>query len=145
MGDKTAGEFEERFVDVGPWITDDDLWALIEPLPPPWPEKSPGPRPAADRLCRQGIQHVLHNDVAWQILPLELRFGSGQTCRRRPDHRQQAGVFDHPGQGVHHGPAVTQSSPSSEMFIGAADFCKPLHRRAQLRVVARPLPESLQP
>jgi hypothetical protein len=31
----------------------DDLRALIEPLPPPWPEKAPGPRPvpAPDRLC----------------------------------------------------------------------------------------------
>ncbi|MFB9465571.1 hypothetical protein [Streptomyces cinereospinus] len=26
---------------------DDDLWALIEPLLPPWPEKAPGPRPRA--------------------------------------------------------------------------------------------------
>ncbi|GAA3293389.1 hypothetical protein GCM10020295_15100 [Streptomyces cinereospinus] len=30
-----------------PWIMDDDLWALIEPLLPPWPEKAPGPRPRA--------------------------------------------------------------------------------------------------
>lgn len=33
------------------WIVDDDLWALIEPLLPPWSERSPGPRPVADRLC----------------------------------------------------------------------------------------------
>ena len=38
-----------------PWIVDDDLWALIEPLLSPWPEKSPDPRPVADRLCLQGI------------------------------------------------------------------------------------------
>uniref|UniRef100_UPI003EBD1138 transposase n=1 Tax=Streptomyces sp. bgisy104 TaxID=3413785 RepID=UPI003EBD1138 len=35
-----------------------------------------------------------HNDVAWQLLPLELGFGSGQTCWRRLDRWQQAGVFD---------------------------------------------------
>nr|WP_149551543.1 transposase [Streptomyces marokkonensis] len=77
-----------------PWIVDDDLWALIEPLLPPWPEKSPGPRPVADRLCLQGILYVLHNDTAWQLLPLELGFGSGQTCWRRLERWQQAGVFD---------------------------------------------------
>ena len=67
---------------------------LIEPLLPPWPEKSPGPRPVADRLCLQGILYVLHNDIAWQLLPLELGFGSGQTCWRRLERWQQAGVFD---------------------------------------------------
>ncbi|MGW1171577.1 hypothetical protein [Streptomyces sp. NPDC002550] len=30
---------------------DDDLWALIEPLLPPWPQRAPGPRPVPDRLC----------------------------------------------------------------------------------------------
>ncbi|WP_406224247.1 IS5 family transposase [Streptomyces canus] len=77
-----------------PWIVDDDLWALIEPLLPPWPERSPGPKPVADRLCLQGVLYVLHRDVAWQLLPLELGFGSRQTCWRRLDRWQQAGVFD---------------------------------------------------
>ncbi|MEU2335938.1 IS5 family transposase [Streptomyces sp. NPDC013172] len=77
-----------------PWIVDDDLWALIEPLLPPWPEKSPGPRPVADRHCLQGILYVLYNDIAWQLLPPELGFGSGQTCWRRLERWQQAGVFD---------------------------------------------------
>ncbi|MDX3229633.1 IS5 family transposase [Streptomyces sp. ME19-01-6] len=77
-----------------PWIVDDALWALIEPLLPRWPEQSPGPRPVPDRLCLQGILYVLHNDIAWQLLPLELGFGSGQTCWRRLDRWQQAGVFD---------------------------------------------------
>ncbi|WP_443044548.1 transposase [Streptomyces sp. NBC_00343] len=44
-----------------PWTVDDDLWALIEPLLPPWPERSPGPRPVADRLCLQGVLYVLYN------------------------------------------------------------------------------------
>lgn len=66
-----------------PWIVDDDLWMLIEPLLPPWPERSPGPRPVPDRLCLQGILYVLYNDLARQLLPLELGFGSGQTCWRR--------------------------------------------------------------
>ena len=62
---------------------DDDLRALIEPLLPPWPEKAPGLRPVPDRLCLQGILYVLRNDIAWQLLPLKLGFGSGQTCWRR--------------------------------------------------------------
>ncbi|MFE3883121.1 transposase [Streptomyces lydicus] len=77
-----------------PWIVDDALWALIEPLLPPWPERSPGPRPVADRLCLQGILYVLHHDIAWQMLPPGLGFGSGQTCWRRLERWQQAGIFD---------------------------------------------------
>ncbi|WP_159106614.1 transposase [Streptomyces rishiriensis] len=77
-----------------PWIVDDDLWALVEPLLPPWPEKAPGPRPVPDRQCLQGILYVLHNDIAWRLLPLELRFGSGQTCWRRLERWQKAGTFD---------------------------------------------------
>nr|WP_181012470.1 MULTISPECIES: IS5 family transposase [unclassified Streptomyces] len=77
-----------------PWIVDDELWALIEPLLPPWPERSPGPRPVSDRRCLQGVLFVLYNDIAWQLLPLELGFGSGQTCWRRLDRWQKAGVFD---------------------------------------------------
>ncbi|WP_326762827.1 IS5 family transposase [Streptomyces phaeochromogenes] len=53
-----------------------------------------GPRSVADRLCLQGILYVLHNDVAWQLLPLECGFGSGQTCRRRLERWQKAGVFE---------------------------------------------------
>jgi hypothetical protein len=72
---------------------DDDVWALIEPLRPPWPTRSPGPRPVGDRLCLQDVLYVLHQDVAWQLLPLELGFGSGQTCWRRLDRWQRAGAF----------------------------------------------------
>lgn len=78
-------------VSTRPWIVDDDLWKLIEPLLPPWPGRSPGPKPVDDRLCLQGI---LYQDIAWQLLPLELGFGSGQTCWRRLDRWQQAGVFE---------------------------------------------------
>ncbi|MFJ1606165.1 transposase [Streptomyces sp. NPDC088253] len=63
-----------------PWIVDDDLWARIEPLLPPWPERSPAPKPAPDRLCLQDILYVPHQDMTWQLLPLEPGFGSGQTC-----------------------------------------------------------------
>ncbi|MET7930173.1 transposase [Streptomyces sp. NPDC005349] len=58
---------------------DDDLWALIEPLLPLRPERSPGPKPVDDRLCLQGILYVLNQNIAWQLLFLELEFGSGQA------------------------------------------------------------------
>ncbi|WP_432189966.1 IS5 family transposase [Streptomyces sp. Tue6028] len=75
-------------------MVDDGLWTLIEPVLPPWPERSPGAWPVADRACLQGILYVLHNDMTGQLLPLQPGFGSGQTCRRRPERWQQAGVFD---------------------------------------------------
>ncbi|WP_277744548.1 transposase [Streptomyces sp. LX-29] len=55
---------------------------MVAPLLPPWPEKAPGLRLVPDRLCLTGILYVLHNDVAWQRLPLELGFGSVKTCWR---------------------------------------------------------------
>ncbi|MGW0758792.1 transposase [Streptomyces sp. NPDC002814] len=63
-----------------PWILDDELWALMEPLLPPWPQKAPGPKPVDDRLCLQSILYVLYNDVSWQLLPLELRFARGRPA-----------------------------------------------------------------
>ncbi|MEU9774265.1 hypothetical protein [Streptomyces sp. NPDC047968] len=32
--------------------------------------------------------------LGWQLLPLELGFGSGQTCWQRLDWWQKAGAFD---------------------------------------------------
>ncbi|WP_443034751.1 IS5 family transposase [Streptomyces sp. BE308] len=75
-------------------MADDELWALVEPLLPPWPERSPGPRQVSDQFFLQGILFVLCNDTAWQLLSLELGFGSGQTCWHRLDRWQRAGVFD---------------------------------------------------
>ncbi|WP_436995176.1 transposase [Streptomyces sp. enrichment culture] len=66
----------------------------MEPLLPPWPERSPGPRPVPDRRCLQGILYVLYNDIGWQLLPPELGISSGQTCWRRLVRWQEAGVFD---------------------------------------------------
>ncbi|WP_435840594.1 transposase [Streptomyces bobili] len=59
---------------------DDELWALIEPLLPPWPERSPGPRPVADRLCLQDILFVLYDDIVWQLLPMELGAARGNPA-----------------------------------------------------------------
>ena len=75
-------------------MVDDDLWALIAPLLPPWPERAPGPRPVDDRACLQGILFVLYTGITWHQLPPELGFGSGQICWRRLHRWSEAGVFD---------------------------------------------------
>ncbi|WP_408997319.1 hypothetical protein [Streptomyces europaeiscabiei] len=38
--------------------------------------------PVPDGLRLPGILYLLHDDIAWQLLPLELGFGSGRTCWR---------------------------------------------------------------
>ncbi|MBY8842875.1 transposase [Streptomyces sp. SP2-10] len=37
---------------------------------------------------------MLYNDISWQLLPLELGFGSGRACWRRLRRWHMAGVFD---------------------------------------------------
>src|SRR3954451_23856208 len=79
-----------------PWIVDDGLWALIEPLLP-WRERRfryPGRRRLDDRLVLQGILFVLHTGVGWEHLPQELGFGCGMTAWRRLRAWQQAGVWE---------------------------------------------------
>lgn len=75
-----------------PWIVDDELWALIEPLLPGWPSRR-GRKPIPDRLCLQGVLFVLHSGIGWEHLPQELGFGSGMTCWRL-ERWCRAGVFD---------------------------------------------------
>lgn len=61
----------------------DELWSLIEPLLPPRPQKVPGPKPVDDRRWLQGILYVLHTDISWQQLPLELGFDATLECRSK--------------------------------------------------------------
>ncbi|MGW1207308.1 transposase [Streptomyces cyaneofuscatus] len=79
-----------RVLDRGSWAT--SCGTLIDPLLPSWPERTPGPRPVSDRLRPQGIPFVLCIDITWQLLLLEMGFGSGQTCWRRLDGWRQAGA-----------------------------------------------------
>ncbi|WP_324188439.1 IS5 family transposase [Nocardia higoensis] len=63
-----------------PWIVDDELCAVIEPLPPERPAGTPGPAQMDPRLVLQGILFVLFTGIGWEDLPPELGFGSGMTC-----------------------------------------------------------------
>ena len=54
---------------VKPWLVDDALWAVVQPLLPLRPRRArnPGRRPLDDRLVLQGILFVLHTGIGWGI------------------------------------------------------------------------------
>jgi len=63
-----------------PLVTD-ELWAVIERLLPPEPERPKGGRPRIDnRACLTGILFVLKGGIPWEMLPQEMGCGSGMTC-----------------------------------------------------------------
>src|SRR3954471_17367782 len=78
-----------------PWVVEDGLWELIEPLLPKQERRFryPGRRRLDDRLVLQGILFVLHTGIGWEHLPQELGFGSGMTAWRRLREWQEAGVW----------------------------------------------------
>ena len=79
-----------------PWIVDDELWGLIEPVLPQTPRRFgyPGRKRLDDRPVLQGILFVLHTAIGWEYLPQEPGFGSGMTAWRRLHSWQAAGVWD---------------------------------------------------
>jgi transposase len=81
---------------VAPWVVSDGLWERVEPLLPKNGRRFryPGRKRLPDREALCGILFVLHTGIAWRHLPLELGFGSGSTCYRRPDEWQRAGVWE---------------------------------------------------
>jgi transposase len=72
----------------------DALWNLIQPLLPPTPLRLNGGRPRLpDRACLTGILFVLRTGIPWEMLPQELRCGSGMTCWRRLRDWQESGIW----------------------------------------------------
>src|SRR5918997_2641443 len=75
-------------------IVSDELWAVVEPLLPPEPERPRGGRPRiSNRDCLRGIIFVLRASLPWSWLPPELGCGSGTTCWRRLKEWHEAGVW----------------------------------------------------
>lgn len=86
-----------RQEDMAKPILDDELWALIQLLPPPpKPRRSrcPGRKPLGDRAVLTGIPFVPQSGIPWEMLPQEMGCGSGMSCWRRLREWQQAGVWD---------------------------------------------------
>jgi transposase len=78
-------------------ILDDGLWALIEPLIPPPPPRRfhhPGRKRVGSRESLTGILFVLRTGIPWEMLPQEMRCGSGMTCWRRLLNWHEAGVWE---------------------------------------------------
>jgi transposase len=79
---------------MGTPLISDRLWEIIAPLLPPEPPKLKGGRPRSitDRAALTGIVFVSQSAIPWEMLPQELRCGSGMTCWRRLRDWQRAGV-----------------------------------------------------
>src|SRR3954469_25837199 len=92
-----------------PWVVEDGLWQLIEPLLPKQERRFryPGRRRLEDRLVLQGILFVLHTGIGWEHLPQELGFGSGMTAWLRLHAWHAAGVWTR----LHRRPRQRQDRP----------------------------------
>ena len=77
-------------------LVDDDLWTRIEPLLPHRRRRNrqyAGRKPIPDRAVLTGILFVLRSGIPWNMLPPQMRCGSGSTCWRRLVRWQRAGVW----------------------------------------------------
>lgn len=73
----------------------DALWEELEPLIPR-PQRRfrySGRKRLDDRACLEGILYVLAHGIPWRALPRINGFPSGQTCWRRLDEWERAGVW----------------------------------------------------
>jgi transposase len=78
-------------------ILSDALWERIEPLLPKPPKRRfhfPGRKPLDYRKILTGILFVLKTGIAWDLLPTELGFGCGKTCRHYLQEWHRAGVWN---------------------------------------------------
>jgi transposase len=77
------------------WRVSDRLWGEVEPLLPRVERRFryPGRRRIDDRACLEGILYVLRHGIPWRALPRGEGFPSGQTCWRRLDEWERAGVW----------------------------------------------------
>jgi len=77
------------------WRVSDRLWREIEPLIPKVERRYryPGRKRVHDRACLEGILYVLRYGIPWRALPRIEGFPSGQTCWRRLDEWERAGVW----------------------------------------------------
>ena len=73
----------------------DGLWAIVEPLLPPYtPSPKGGRPPITHRQALTGILFVLKTGLPWEDLPSEMGCGSGMACWRRLAAWQADGTWD---------------------------------------------------
>jgi transposase len=74
-------------------LLSDELWEIIEPIPPKWTSSPKGGQPRLeDRKALIGVLFVLKTGIPWEDLPCE----PGCGCRRgqrRPDRQRLLGGF----------------------------------------------------
>ena len=77
------------------WRVPDWLWLQVEPLIPRVERRFryPGRKRLDDRACLEGILYVLRHGIPWRALPRLEGLPSGQTCWRRLDQWEKAGVW----------------------------------------------------
>jgi len=77
------------------WRVPDWLWLQVEPLIPKVERRFryPGRKRLDDRACLEGILYVLRHGIPWRALPRLEGLPSGQTCWRRLDEWEKAGVW----------------------------------------------------
>ena len=78
-----------------PWRVSEAVWAVVGPLlaDPPRRFRSPGRCRYSARACLEGILYVLRYGIPWRALPAIEGFPSGQTCWRRLEEWEKAGVW----------------------------------------------------
>jgi transposase len=115
-------------------LVTDELWEAIKPLLPEEPEKPKGGRPRIDdRAAFTGILFVLKSGIPWEMLPQEMRCGSGMTCWRRLKewHEARNGIPL----------SVTHSAANvydSKVFEEAVDAIEPIRKPRRGRPRKRP-------
>src|SRR5262249_7265001 len=80
---------------VEPWRVPDRFWRELEPVLPKIERRFryPGRKRHDDRACLEGILYVLRYGIPWRALPRLAGLPSGQTCWRRLDEWERAGVW----------------------------------------------------
>jgi transposase len=74
-------------------LIDEAVWERIAPLLPKKVKPQGGRARIPDRAVLSGIVFILRNGIHWDLLPKEIGFGSGFTCRRRLQEWQRAGIW----------------------------------------------------
>ena len=86
---------------MGKPLVNDELWELIQPLlPPPKPRRQryPGRKPLSERRVLTGVLFVLKSGIPWEMLPQEMRCGSGLNYLDQETYLPKYAIWMYLGQ-----------------------------------------------